>query len=100
MFHKADDRQGIAECLAALAGADCWDGSLWRAAQLFGAATALLEAIGSSFQPADRIEYNRNVGIASTRLDSTTFAAAWATGRAMTLEHAVDCALTQFCSLR
>jgi hypothetical protein len=64
-----------------------------RAARLFGAAEALREAIGTPLPPADRAEHDRSVAAVRTALGEEAFAAAWAEGRALTLEHAVAFAL-------
>jgi hypothetical protein len=49
--------------------------------------------LGVALWPANRIAHDQNVAIARTQLDEATFAAAWAEGRAMTLEQAVAYAL-------
>jgi predicted ATPase/transcriptional regulator with XRE-family HTH domain len=64
-----------------------------RAARLFGAAEAARERIGAPLPPGDRPMYDRHLARASADLDETTFAAAWAGGRAMTLDQAVELAL-------
>jgi predicted ATPase/DNA-binding SARP family transcriptional activator/DNA-binding CsgD family transcriptional regulator len=78
------------ESFAALAGAQ-GDGT--RAARLYGAAEALRETIGAPLPPVDRPDYDRSVAAARSRLDEAAFAAAWAEGRAMPLETAVEYAL-------
>jgi hypothetical protein len=72
-----------------------------RAARLFGAAEALREAAGAPFpsgaragtQPAERAAVEQHVATVRTALGSEAFAAAWAAGRAMTLDEAVAYAL-------
>jgi hypothetical protein len=64
-----------------------------HAARLFGAAEALRAAIGSPIPPIERAEYERAVAASRTALGEAAFAAAWAEGRAMTLERAVEFAL-------
>jgi non-specific serine/threonine protein kinase len=64
-----------------------------RAARLLGAAEALREAMGLGLQPADQFEIDRYEAAAREQLDEATFEAAWAEGRAMTLEEAVAYAL-------
>jgi hypothetical protein len=44
-------------------------------------------------EPTDRADYERSVSVARERLDEPVFAAAWADGRAMTLEQAIAYAL-------
>ena len=60
-----------------------------RAAQLIGAAEAVLDALQRPPTPALRQEMGRNVAYLRTQPDEATFAIAWAEGRAMTLEQAV-----------
>jgi hypothetical protein len=64
-----------------------------RAARLFGAVEALRETRGAPVLPQNREYYQRRVAVARAQLDETAFAAAWAEGRAMTLEQAVADAL-------
>jgi tetratricopeptide (TPR) repeat protein len=64
-----------------------------RAARLFGAAEALRETIGAPLPPINRADYERDVAAARAQLHEDAFAAAWAAGRAMTLEQAIAEAL-------
>jgi hypothetical protein len=64
-----------------------------RAAWLFGAAEAARERIGAPLPPGDRPLYDRHLARARADLDETAFDAAWAEGRAMTLDEAVAYAL-------
>jgi hypothetical protein len=57
--------------------------------RLFGAAGALLDAIGATLEPADRSGHERLVAATGAVLDETTFAAAWAEGRALSVEAAI-----------
>jgi hypothetical protein len=59
-----------------------------RAARLFGAAEALREAISFPLPPVDRADYEAVPSIKAS-LGQETFAAAWAAGRATSLEDAV-----------
>ena len=61
-----------------------------RAARLFGAAEALRQIMGAPLPPSDRAEYERNVAAVRAQLGEEMFAAAWAEGRAMTMEQAVE----------
>jgi predicted ATPase/DNA-binding XRE family transcriptional regulator len=69
-------------------------GPAQRAAHLFGAAEATRERIGVPLPLGDRPMYDRHLAWARADLDETTFDVAWAEGRAMTLEQAVDYALS------
>ena len=85
---------GDAGCwsLAGLAGAAALGGQGERAARLWGAAEAVRERTGKRAAPASRATYERVVATTRTALGTEGFAAAWAAGRAMTLEQAVLCA--------
>lgn len=83
----------VSRSLEALAEAVAMQGDAERAARLFGASEALREAIGASVLPYYRGEYERGVAAARAPLGEAAFAAAWAEGRAMTMEQAIEFAL-------
>jgi tetratricopeptide (TPR) repeat protein len=85
---------GLIRCLEAMAQLAVAQREYERMARLFGAAEALREAIHAPPSPADRAEYD---GVAEARLvlGEEAFAAAWAAGRALTLEEAVRVALEE-----
>ena len=83
-------RQGTAENLAGLGAVAAGQGQLEPAVRLFGAAEALLSAVGTDLGPADREQYDHCVASVRAQLDEATFAKAWAEGRAMTREQAID----------
>jgi tetratricopeptide (TPR) repeat protein len=60
-----------------------------RAARLLGAVEALREAIGRPRSPGDCAGEERPVAAARAALGEEAFAAAWAAGRALTIEQAV-----------
>jgi tetratricopeptide (TPR) repeat protein len=86
-------RQSIAEFLAALGGVAAAEGHLVQAARLFGAADALLERTKVPLTPADRAQYEADLLAARSRADVQAWEAAWAEGRTMSLEQAIDYAL-------
>jgi hypothetical protein len=96
---KLGARQGIVECLEALAevaggrrqrpAVEAWA----TAARLLGAAAALREALGTDIQPGDRPDYERRVEAVRIALGKEAFAVAWTAGRAMTPEQTVEDAL-------
>ncbi len=93
LCQELGNRWTIQECLDGLAEAAAGRGYYDRAARLLGAAEALREALGrdrSAFEHSAHVQR-----MASTRAGSgdAAFAAAWAEGRAMTLEQAIDYAL-------
>ena len=82
--------------LAALAGVSAARGGSKRAAQLFGAREALSETFPGKIPPllpVFRVEYERYVNLARAGLGEEAFAAAWAEGRKMSMEQAIDYAL-------
>lgn len=74
--------------LEGLAGVLVAQGELTWAVQLWGAAEALREAMGTSVPPVDRVGYERVVATARVQLGEQAFATAWAEGRTMTPEQA------------
>jgi predicted ATPase/class 3 adenylate cyclase len=92
-------RPGSALSLEALARLASAQGQVERAARLFGAAAALREAIGTPLLPDWLPEWHtdreRLVAAARAELGEEAFAAAWAQGRALTLEEAVTYALAR-----
>jgi predicted ATPase/transcriptional regulator with XRE-family HTH domain len=87
------DRRGMAACIVVLASVASTQGQLVRAAQLFGAAEAILSSIAAPLLPADQREYERYVGALRGQLGQAELAAAWAEGCSMTIEQAVAFAL-------
>ena len=65
----------------------------YRAARLFGAAEAQREAMGQRLAGTELARYDRHVVSARAHLDEIAWRAAWAEGRAMTLEQAIAYAL-------
>jgi predicted ATPase/DNA-binding SARP family transcriptional activator len=97
-FQEFGDKQNIVRRIEALAAASAKAQrhqvmAAQRAARLFGAASTLRDAIGVHLSPADRSLYEPYLAAARAQLDEATFAAAWAEGRAMTLEQAMAYAL-------
>jgi tetratricopeptide (TPR) repeat protein len=93
IYRQLEDTRGIADCLKGLAAVDYLQGQHRRAAQLFGAAAALREAGGAPLSDSDRAEEDRHIAAIRARLGEEAFAAAWAAGRAMTPERAIEYAL-------
>jgi predicted ATPase len=87
-WQELGHRSGIArclECLAMIAGAQ---GHAQRAARLFGAAESLRESIGTPPTPEEQIENEQVMPTIRAQLDEAAFNAAWAEGRALTMEQA------------
>jgi non-specific serine/threonine protein kinase len=84
-----------AHCLDGLASIAGAEDTVVRAARLWGAEEALLEKIEASvyIYVPDRSLHQSRVAAARARLGEEAFAAAWAEGRAMTPEQAIEYAL-------
>ena len=65
-----------------------------RAIKLFGGAEALREIIQSPMTDQERIEYEQAVSQLRPTLAGTEFDATWAEGRAMSMEQAIQLALS------
>ena len=92
---ETTNQAGIAECLAGIAGVWIAQGKAQHGARLLAMVEALRDAIGASVWPANRIEYDRNLALLHQSLNEATLAAAWAIGRAMTMDQAIAYALTE-----
>ncbi len=94
MWHESGNKEGIAENLDWMAMVASAQHQAERAAVLFAAAAALRETIGVVPPRFDRDERDACLAAARLALGDTAFSAAWAKGRALTLEQAVAYALT------
>jgi tetratricopeptide (TPR) repeat protein len=90
---EINSKVDIAEKLAQLAGALAGTGQSEQAASLLGAWDAAFEQMMVVPEPIDKPEYERIIAAVRAQQDAQTFAAAWAAGRAMSLEEAVALAL-------
>jgi hypothetical protein len=94
LFRALANRSGIARALETFAVfAEAQERGA-RAAQLLGAAEALREATGEPLSPKEQ-ETHRRQACRLRELLEEGFAAAWAEGRAMTMERAVRIALEE-----
>ena len=94
LLREIEDRRGITGGLEALAELVGSRGRKEQAARLYGAAEALREAIGDfPLQDYHRDAYDQSVAALRAGLGEEAFAAAWAEGRAMSVEDAVEYAL-------
>lgn len=92
VYQAIDYRWGIATVLDALALVGAAATQMERAAQLFGAAEALREAIGVVLLPIERVERERHLGAVRRALGEAVFAARHSAGRTLSLAEAVECA--------
>jgi predicted ATPase/DNA-binding SARP family transcriptional activator/DNA-binding CsgD family transcriptional regulator len=93
---EVGDMANAAYCLEGLAGVAGARDEPERGARLFGAAEALLETVGGAryVHAQDRVSYEHAVEVLRSELGEEAFGAAWAEGRAMTLEQAIEHALS------
>jgi predicted ATPase/DNA-binding CsgD family transcriptional regulator len=80
----------IAPALEGLAAVVAAQGEPTWAARLLGRAEAQRETIGTPLPPRYRADYDHAVALARSQLAEPSLAAAWAEGRAMTLEQVFD----------
>lgn len=93
MRRELGDRKGVAESLEGLAHVAFANTMPARAARIFGAAERLRQELGSPLPPTERERYDLQIAVARAALgDDGAFDVAWAEGRAMTLEQAVELA--------
>jgi hypothetical protein len=93
LYQELGSRIDMTNTLEQFAWAAASQAQLERAARLWGAAQAQREAIGSQIPPGERLDCEFAVAAGRAQLGEETFAAAWAVGRAMTLEQAIAYAL-------
>jgi DNA-binding CsgD family transcriptional regulator/tetratricopeptide (TPR) repeat protein len=84
----------VASCFVGLAAIAGKRRGYQRAARLLGAAEALREIRGTPVAVEERWRYDRDVATARAHLDPAPFEAAWAEGRALAVEAAVEYALS------
>jgi predicted ATPase len=88
-------QQGYSWALRGLAQTAAAVGRPEQAVRLWGAEEALREATTLPIWPEQQPDYERAIAAARAALDEETFAAAWAAGRAMSLEQAIAYALEE-----
>jgi len=90
---KLDDRLSIAASLDALATLAQHAGHNDQAVRLWGAASALREAIGARLSPDSAAELEAEIAAMQQSMDKAAFDAAWEAGREMAMEEAIEDAL-------
>jgi predicted ATPase/class 3 adenylate cyclase len=93
LSHQLRDSENIAVCLEGLAKLAAVRGEPRRAAQLWGAAEAQRDALGTPLSPDERKSHEPYLATARSQLDERTFERAWGHGRAMTLDQTMAFAL-------
>ena len=99
LFDEVGDKDGLAECLGRFAMLANANANFKRAAQLFGAASVLRKEAGTVLALVERAEYDGELNATRAQLDVATFEAAWRAGQAMTLEQAIELALSEVAGL-
>ena len=92
VWQELGQRAAIArtlECFAFVAGAQEQNE---RAAKLLGAAQALRELIDSSMTSLEHLEYDQAMSQLRVQMDEAALAKAWAEGRGMGMEQALELA--------
>lgn len=88
LHQEIGDREGIVECLMAMA--DVARASQFeQAVRRWAAAQTEHHAIGAARSVVDDTDYKRNIDAVRNQLDAHVFAAAWAEGQALPLEQLV-----------
>jgi predicted ATPase/DNA-binding SARP family transcriptional activator len=93
VLRELDAETDIAVCVAGLAGAAYLAGQPKQAVRLLGAAASRLESCDPRVYRNEKADYARIVAAARAASLAREFAAAWAEGRAMSLQDAVEHAL-------
>ncbi|HSH79740.1 MAG TPA: tetratricopeptide repeat protein, partial [Herpetosiphonaceae bacterium] len=94
LARELGDPQTVAFCLesfATLAAAQGWPE---RASRIFGAAEGLRATAGAALSPAERSSLQPSLDAARSALAEEAWCTAWAEGQAMTLERAIEYALS------
>ncbi len=96
LVRDTDESLEITRCLSGIAGVACARRVPIRSARLLGAVSAMDENVDSPWFPlGDRRAYEQALAETRAQLDAATFEAAWAEGRAMSLEQAIAYALEE-----
>jgi DNA-binding CsgD family transcriptional regulator len=88
------DKMIASESLDGLACICAAEGEAERAAILFGAGEALFEAVGGQHEPGEAAMREPYLAMARSRLDEIAWQAAWEEGRGMSMERAIEYALS------
>jgi non-specific serine/threonine protein kinase len=94
MYGEMGDQLGIGLCLTDIASIAGASGQAIQAARLFGAAESILESIHLQRTPGEDPLHERVARGLRSQLDAQAIDAAWAEGRELTVEQAINEALT------
>src|SRR5205823_766940 len=90
LYREVGYRQGVVETLEAFAALYAARGRRAQAARLWGFAEAQREVLGVPLPPVERVERSQALTALRAAMGEEAFAAAWAAGRALTLEQALE----------
>jgi predicted ATPase/class 3 adenylate cyclase len=93
LWRELGDTRGIAISLEQFAALSSVQGAAARALCLAAAASIVRETIGAPLSSSEHSRYDGTITAARDYLSEAAFAAAWAAGRAMTLDQAIAYAL-------
>lgn len=93
-WQRIGHRAAIAHQLECFASIARMEKQSSHAARLFGAAESLREKTDIPMTALERVEYNREIADLVASLDKESFVASWAEGRALTMDQAVDLAVS------
>lgn len=94
MFEQLGMRWDMVYVIENLGGMAAYDGRPEDAARLIGAADRAREELGTPLPEGEKVAYNRYLAAAKDALGEGGFAAAWAEGRALSVEEAAAYALS------
>ena len=89
LVRQVGDKAGLTDCLEYVAGIAVIQGDAVPASRLLGAAEASQERHGAVRPSHNQAAYDRHLAAVRAALDGPTLAAAWAAGRALTLDQAL-----------
>jgi predicted ATPase/DNA-binding CsgD family transcriptional regulator len=90
LFENIGDRTNIAFCLLEMSVIAAVQGYSQMAVQIYAAADMPLEGLGYPRKHADRAESERQLAIVRARMGEARFKAAWESGRALSLDQAIE----------
>jgi tetratricopeptide (TPR) repeat protein len=94
-FQELDHKRGIARLLECFAGLAAVQLEAERSLRLAGAAAALRQNIGAPLAPAEQAKLETSLRPARQALTNAMSSAAWLEGRALSVEEAVEAALSE-----
>lgn len=90
ILQEVGDKSSLAASLEAFAGFAALTEQSYSAAQMLGAADAVRHEISNPVRPSERPHYEQTIAAVREALGMERFQQAWAQGRALTLEQALQ----------